>query len=373
MPAAAAPDSPAVCKRCNAVPSTHILRGTPHCSECFSYYIRSKCVKRMESYKIRATPKSKGMPTPSAPGTSDGIPTFLLPISFGISSVSLLHLLDSQLAIQRSKVSRSRYHLKILHIDEQILSSAHPNGTASLAAVKERYPDAGEFLPVAPLSEACPDLRKTLSALPSATSREDMAGVLRARLIVAIAQREGCVGILWGDTTTRLADKVMASAAKGRGAQLPFAIGDGVVPPGELMHYHPLRDVFKKELATFVTEITSPPLTELCTAWSPTPKHSAAAATSARNITVGELLTQYFENMELQYPSTVSNVLRMGDRLKFAGGDEMCRMCGLPVEAGGSGLTLGEEEEEVEEQRKLCYGCMRATHDASEELSWPEL
>ena len=136
------------------------------------------------------------------------------------------------------------------------------------------------------------------------------------------------------------------------------------------MFYHPLRDVFKKELAVFVREIADAPLRELAIAHSDVPKHSVAAATSGRNITVGELLTQYFEGMECQYPSTVSNVVRMGDNLKVAEtGEKPCVICGLPIEEeGGSGLTLGEEHDGT--PRSMCYGCARSTHGATQ-LSFP--
>ncbi|KAA8913239.1 hypothetical protein FN846DRAFT_930205 [Sphaerosporella brunnea] len=373
MPAAAEAQQ---CKRCHAQTSAHILRSTPHCVGCYDHYIRSKCVKRMESYKI----KSENPPI-----------TLLLALSFGASSTTLLHLLDSQIRAQKHRI---RYRLKILHVDERILDPSLP-ASESLEEVKRRFPQTGGYLSArledvydfaaeeTGLERDGEDgggkeekLKTLLQRLPSPTSREDLAAVLRTRLIVALARREGCSGILWGDTTTRLADKVLASAAKGRGAQLPFEIGDGPGPFG-ITYYRPLRDVFKKELVTYISEIVTPPLLPLCVGFSSTPKHSAAAATSGKNITVGELMTQYFESMEAQYPSTVSNVVRMGDRLKLPGrGEEedSCAMCGLLMDKGGNGLTLGAQEVvEGGERRKVCYGCMRATHGASAELSWPVL
>ncbi|KAI5797000.1 hypothetical protein FPQ18DRAFT_137516 [Pyronema domesticum] len=371
------PTAPPLCRRCKEHDGIYVLRNEPpHCRGCYEYFIRSKCVKRMESYKIRADDQNQ-------------IPTFLLPISFGISSTSLLYLIDSQLAGQRQKVTRTRYRLKILNVDESVLDPSLPSGS-HLEVVKQRFPDAGDYIAskledIYSFTECAdiPDLEKKdanksprecmqelLTALPSPTSREDMAGILRTRLIVAIAQREGCSGILWGDTTTRLADKVMAEAAKGRGFSLPWQISDTKSPYG-LKFLHPLRDVFKKELVTFVTEITEPPLVPLCIAYSLTPKHSAAAATSGRNITVGELLTQYFDNMELQYPSTVMNVVRMGDRLKPSNPEaDPCTTCGLPADENSEGLTLGSREDTGEARGKLCYGCMRATHGAAPH-SWP--
>lgn len=197
----------------------------------------------MESYKIR-------------PDDATGqIPTFLLPISFGVSSTTLLHLIDAQLQGQRlKKATRTRYRLKILHVDETVLDPSAAPPPQHLDKVRHRFPDAGEFLS-AKLediygfpsqtealggssgggggSSNAESMRALLSALPSPTSREDMAGIIRTRLIVAVANREGCRGILWGDSTTRLADKVMAEAAKGRGFSLPWQISDSESPYGQ--------------------------------------------------------------------------------------------------------------------------------------------
>jgi cytoplasmic tRNA 2-thiolation protein 2 len=129
--------------------------------------------------------------------------------------------------------------------------------------------------------------------------------------------------------------------------------------------YHPLRDLFKKELVTYAFEITQPSLIPLCGAYSSIPKHSPAAATSGRNITVGELMTQYFDSMEVQYPSTVSNVVRMGDRLKPSSSKtKTCSLCGLFIDEGANDLTLGAQGQQVE-AGEMCYGCMRSTHGAS--------
>ena len=207
---------------------------------CYDYYVRSKCIKRMESYKIR-------------PDDATGqIPTFLLPISFGVSSTTLLHLIDAQLQGQRlKKATRTRYRLKILHVDEAVLDPPAAPPLQHLDSVRQRFPDAGEFLSAklediysfpsqaealggrsSSTSSNTESMRALLSALPSPTSREDMAGIFRTRLIAAIADREGCRGILWGDSTTRLADKVMAEAAKGRGFSLPWQISDSESPYG---------------------------------------------------------------------------------------------------------------------------------------------
>lgn len=149
----------------------------------------------------------------------------------------------------------------------------------------------------------------------------------------------------------------------------------GFIMAGMKMLY-PLREVFTKELVLYTRDIASPPLISLCISYSSEPKHSAAKATSGRNITVDELMTQYFEQMEEQYPHIVSNVIRTAGRLKVQDpGAKKCGICGLPGDGGRSGLTLGEVDEEGEEAvgkvSDLCYGCLRSTHGASGSIAWP--
>lgn len=127
-----------------------------------------------------------------------------------------------------------------------------------------------------------------------------------------------------------------------------------------------------KELVTYAKELADPPLISLCWAYSEEPKHSAAKATSGRNITVDELMTQYFEQMEEQYPSIVSNVVRTANRLKVEDPNaEHCVICGLPGDGGASGLTLGAQEETEGISDGMCYGCLRSTHGATDKIDWP--
>lgn len=190
----------------------------------------------MESYKIRPY------------GTE--IPIFLLPVSFGVSSTTLLHLLDSQLRNQRERVTRTRYKLKIIHVDETILDSSLSSGK-HLEELKERFPDAGEYITamlediydfkegsevIEPKSGDISNreaMQQLILALNSPTSRMDMACVIKTRLMVEIAKREKCEGILWGDSTTKLSEKTLAETAKGRGFSLPWKISDGPSPYGK--------------------------------------------------------------------------------------------------------------------------------------------
>jgi cytoplasmic tRNA 2-thiolation protein 2 len=140
--------------------------------------------------------------------------------------------------------------------------------------------------------------------------------------------------------------------------------------------YYPLRDLFKKELVTYVSTIVEPRLLPLCVGYEHQPRYTQAAATSARNITVDELFTQYFESMQGQFPHIVSNVVRTAARL--VPGDEgvkACRICGLPGDGGGGmevlGSVVSDREKNGEGKEGMCYACSRSTHDVAGELAWP--
>lgn len=187
----------------------------------------------------------------------------LLPVSFGISSTTLLHLLCGQLQRQTSQAGRTGFSLLVAHIDESsidgslsarshldVLRARFPPPTAAAAeisyvavgiediygfrnAAREVELAAGVDDEKAPGEVDARDaLRKLLGALASPTSRTDVLAVLRTRLVVEIAKREGCEGVLWGDTTTRLAEKTLAETAKGRGFAIPWRTADGDSPFG---------------------------------------------------------------------------------------------------------------------------------------------
>lgn len=117
-------------------------------------------------------------------------------------------------------------------------------------------------------------------------------------------------------------------------------------------------------------------------AYSAQPRHSAANAASGRNITIDELMTQYFESIETQYPSIVANVVKTAGKLQPLRGNadgETCRVCGLPGDGAGgdmalSALTLnaGADADHGGNNKKsgMCYGCARSAHGAAP-YDWP--
>ena len=304
----------------------------------------------------------------------------LLPLSFGASSSSLLHILDKQLQRQMTRTGRTGFSLHVLHIFTNATDDV--GDMERLRLVKDRFPNH-EFSTVSLYDiftkdgsksveanhgiipnngESSSTLENFLAALPSASSQIDVLSILRTRSAVSFALENGCEAILWGDSTTKLAEKVLAETAKGRGFSLPWQVADGESPYG-VAFYYPMRDVLKKELLSHV-DVVEPPLKALV---SPEAFQRTQAPPSAKNTTIDALMQQYFGSIEENYPNIVSNVVRTTGKLQapHSMNHQCCRLCKLPVtddllgtEGWGGNQTSTTALERPEHE--LCYGCARS-------------
>lgn len=339
-------------------------------SDCFMKFLTTKVLKRLETNKLRG-------------GYKGPQKTLLLPVSFGVSSISLLQVLDQHLRNRTDQGRHAGYALHILFVDQSVALEQGPLHTL-LSSLGGRYP-THKYTAI-PL-EDCFDygidmdylvahntsvvgrtvvdktdcLRRTLSSLPSATSRLDIVEILRRRLIMAFARRHACDSILFGDSTTRLAEKTFSETAKGRGIALPWLTADGSSSEGIRCTY-PLRDVLKKELSAYAS-LVSPPLLPLI--FDPPTKISI----SSHNTTIDGLMSQYFESVEQNYPSIVANVVRTSGRLVaplISDESKKCSACANPIMNGSWGgeqqsttISGSAENNGCEVRRILCYGCTR--------------
>lgn len=332
-------------------------------------YVATKTLKRLETNKLRG-------------GFKDPQRSLLVPISFGVSSIVLLHVLDQQLSSRAEAGRHAGYNLHILFVDQSaVLEQASLRD--SLDLLKQRYPshtftlvlledccdygidfDMEKFADELTDGHFAPDkrtrLKHILSSLPSATSRTDMIEILRRRLILAFAKAHECDGILFGDSTTRLAEKTLSETAKGRGIALPWLTADGPSSVGIFCTY-PLRDLLRKELGAYAS-MTSPPLTPFIS------EAPAQIPTSSKDTTIDDLMSQYFESVEQNYPSIVANVVRTSGRLvasSTSDGSNACTICEHPIvneSWGGDQLDSAAQLTEgngSEYGKALCYGCAR--------------
>jgi cytoplasmic tRNA 2-thiolation protein 2 len=338
-----------LCRRCQTEEPTITIRTEPLCNACFCKYVFTKVVKRMESFRVRN----------SDPGMER---TLLLPLSFGACSTALLYVLSEHLKGQVERAGRSGYRLHVLHVEDESTSDSITS-KAVLDQVQQRFPEhvyslssISEVVGLEAVpdlfsqkigdessTEIAPTMTELLATLSSATSRADTHQILLRRLITSFALKHSCEAILWATSTTRLAERTLAETAKGRGAALPQLISDTTSPSG-VQYFYPMRELLTKEIIAF-SGLTEPPLTNLIR------EDASKPAVSTKNTSIDDLMRQYFESVERDYPSIVANVVRTTGKLRAMELSEQavrCELCELPL--GG----------QAPEKSRLCYGCIRA-------------
>lgn len=352
---------------CALSDSTHLVF-----SACFIKYVKIKVSKRLEVNKVRGA-------------FNDPSRSLLLPISFGGSSVAMLHILDEHISTQLERNGHAGYKIHIIYIDQAsvIPDSEQPKAIDKL---RERFSthkftsllledvfnysliQEGTFYEDKPLAlgEAISDnrtrLNQLLSSLPSNTSRVDILNILRSRLLVQFAKQNNCDAILYGDSTTRLAEKTLSETAKGRGNSLPWLTADGFAHDIKIIY--PMRDLLRKEITEYASMI-SEPLTPLIS----TPKSPVPVSVSSKTTTIDDLMSQYFASVEQNYPSIVANVVRTTSKLiaPQIASSLTCNVCNFPAVreslswGGDQRNPASEENEAVSKTTQItCYGCARS-------------
>ncbi|KAF7190241.1 Cytoplasmic tRNA 2-thiolation protein 2 [Pseudocercospora fuligena] len=353
MPARRLPETPiddSLCRRCQLIEPAINVRTEPLCKDCFSKYVQTKVVKRMESFRVRN----------AGPGQHRKL---LLPLSFDACSLALLHILSQHQRGQAEKTGRTGYKLYVLHIDNG--SPVNTDDGSSLEKVKSRYPeheyqsmplsrlfsldDMSGLFPEKATSDQGDEVddNERLSAMlaasnKSATTRQDLSQILTRRLAVRQAKNSGCEAIILSDSTTKLAERILAETAKGRGLSLPWVVADGESPQG-LPFYFPLRELLAKEAHAYLSFLVPAMDADMI-------RSDTRAPVSTKNTTIDDLMQQYFQTVEQEYPSIVANVVRTTNKLKAPSIsliEQLCELCSMPLEG------------QAPAKSRLCYGCIR--------------
>ncbi|KAJ5139974.1 Thiouridylase cytoplasmic subunit 2 [Penicillium atrosanguineum] len=355
------------CKDAEAILTT---RKRSLCSHCFKLFIQFKILRRMDGHK--APPKIQKEYLPSK---------LLLPLSLGVSSSVLLHILDWQLERQRSNPhSRVAYQLHVLVIEPSTISPSNSSFDSNFEGLQKTFPThIFTRLPFYSVFEYVPEMKELIleyagpqfaddssqsdearlaafrGSVSSATSKDDLDNVLLTRLVVAFAKQDACETILWGDSDTRLSAKTLAGAAKGRGASLTWQVSDGMSPWGVQFEF-PLRDINKPELQQYKS--VCPELSNIVIPDQPIPDNILT-----KNLSIDELMMRYVETQGAKYPGVMANVSRTANKLQAAGSDDpaSCALCGSLVGnvKGNTGITVASQFGESQGSQ-FCYGCSRS-------------
>lgn len=310
----------------------------------------------------------------------DGQHRLLLPLSFGLSSTVLLHVLNAHLERQQKAFAGPAYELHVLVVEPSSISpsnspsdqtfdlvqksfSMHSYSRVPFHSVLEYDPDIHEiiskFAGPSFADDASLSQRERLDAfrtsIPTPSSKADVDYILMNRLAVAYAKRTECTGILWGDSDSRLAAKTLANVAKGRGSSMPWQVSDGMSPWGLKFNF-PLRELFSVELQNYADLYP-----ELCDIIMPGGQLSENVPT--KSLSIDELMMRYVRNHGEKYPGVMANVTRTASKLQpssVSPNMPLCALCGAVAgNSGGSrnGHTLGND------LPQFCYACIRSRPD----------
>ncbi|KAK0670622.1 hypothetical protein QBC41DRAFT_387928 [Cercophora samala] len=394
----AAGSSPQLCTKCRTQEATHDQRSHAVCVDCFTKFINTKSVKQLGILGKETKPPI--IPNPSGSGPPQiGTRRYLLGLSLGVSSTCLLQLLHENCQFQLSKGRPAPFELTVVHIYNDTFTTPSTADTL-LLPYKTRYPTF-TFLshplsssltlpsidwPSLSSSLSLPSPPTTLPTLlsslpPSQASQSDITNLLTRHLLLSLTLSTSSQALLLGHSTTAIAELTLSQTAKGRGFSLPWTINDGPLSlPNQhpVLVFHPLRDILRKELVEF-TKLTSPPLSGLIP--DDSEKNPGAQVLNHKDLSIEEVMTRYFADVEKNYPSVVANVARTSARLvRMLDGEDKkgCGLCGMPMDGEGDerwrgelgerdlgtkeeGKTETEEERHQREGRRgLCYGCQRS-------------
>lgn len=297
-------------------------------------------------------------------------PKVLLPLSLGISSSSLLHIVDrlQKLQLNRS-LATAGFDLHVLVVDPTTVHPGYTDVKAHFDSARESFPNhTYTMIPLHSIFEYDATIKETLrdfgfvdegfdsdkarldafrASMSTTTARDDIDNLLLVRLMVAFAKNNDCRGILWGDSDSRLAAKTLANVAKGRGASLTWQVCDGVSPWGIDFNF-PLRELYKFELEIYIKEI--PELASIMV-----PDLQVQENEANRNLSIDNLMNLYVKTQGEKYPGVMANVVRTANKLRPISNAEAvkCSLCAAPVDQTAS----------------LCYACLRSRADVLQHSS----
>ncbi|TPX39390.1 hypothetical protein SeLEV6574_g07252 [Synchytrium endobioticum] len=190
----------------------------------------------------------------------------LVAYSGGISSSLMMYLMSALLSGNMYKTSRFT-GLVVCHIDESAIAGT---GSTQQEDVWKCILDARHVVEyvvkslediftndAAPMSSSPRDrLLESLASASKQSSREDLIQCYQRQLLMQVAREYECPYIALGDTSTRLAIKVISSVSKGRGLGVPDLVNSEVTMTGcdgsQVVVIKPMKEFSSKEIAMLV-------------------------------------------------------------------------------------------------------------------------
>ncbi|KAK0143559.1 Cytoplasmic tRNA 2-thiolation protein 2 [Merluccius polli] len=173
-------------------------------------------------------------------------------------------------------------------------------------------------------------LQELFSMVKTLTAKEDLLHTLRRHVLVSTARAEGYSKLMLGENCTRLAVKLLANIAMGRGAQLAVDTAFSDPRYGDIVAVRPMRDYTAKEISLYNYMCNVPSV------FIPSLETKTTDKSSIQRLT-----ESFVVKLQGDFPSTVSTIYRQLQTANFtediATASLKCLLCMCTLET-----TLGE-------------------------------
>lgn len=180
-------------------------------------------------------------------------------------------------------------------------------------------------------------LKQTLASMKSVSAKEDLIRSLRHNILLETARHYGYSKVMLGDCGTRLAVRLLTDIATGRGSHAAMETAFADKRHEDVMFVRPMRDFSSKEVAMY----NSMHGVEMVVIQALTTKASAGAS-------IEHLTESFVTGLQTDYPATVSNIMRTGEKLDANVDrkvDRYCAMCQTPLDTSvGASSALSAVE-----------------------------
>lgn len=404
-----------LCKRCKVKEMTLVSRKEKFCDDCFVRFVRGKQRKQMQDEKFKVKFKDHLSRT-----------RLLLDFKNNVESYALFDILISMLSEQLTqgpKAVRGFDLVVALIHDKKDGYKVDLNKLMEFYTPKEFQRLGVEFVEVDPndyvfkseLENLNLDLQnfeayvnynipnkiqkydELLSQIADKSTKEDISTILHKDMIIATAKKNNCSIIVNPNSMTQMSVEILSDTITGRGAEIPMKLHDAYIENLEVIY--PMGDALLSEVKMYANVRR---LTGLSKAF----EHELSISdVSTKNKTVMDMVAEYFQTLEVEYPEVVSTVVKIGAKLANPSEKSVffCELCKNPIyhdpKKWLEQITVpdcvppqNEEEEfnlkryqdsiykvkqdftgEDQNKTKLCYGCM-VTLGVSQikDFQWPQ-
>ncbi|CAF1263295.1 unnamed protein product [Adineta steineri] len=335
------------CVSCDQDACVVVRTADPMCRKCFEEFF---------IHKFRST-----LSKSNVFGRGENV---LLAYSGGSSSSALLHLIAEGLSVQARR--RLQFQAQVAFIDESSLYS-------DVVSVREKVTDLITNRLQYPLHIVSIDdnldkdddfQQLLLERTKTLTAREELVRRRRLKLLFDIAIREKCTKLITGDNCTKLAAQILSDMAQGKGAHVALECNLTDSRNDLVTIVRPFREITSKEIAMYnrLNSIESLQNADISTMSGP-------------QSSIFQLTETLVNDLQRQFPSTVSTIFRTSDKLEKNIRPERCDLCCCPLDINVDESLISDQNRQKlvhqlfttspnsNEPVHVCYACRRLLRD----------